>query len=136
MSEPPLRTYSAAEANAALGEVAPLVERIAALSRDIPELHERARIADYKTSRADAGPDLETRFQDATRAQSDAEMELATSAAQLEALGVVLKDAQVGLIDFYSIRDGELVELCWKLGEPRITHWHRIGEGFAGRRPL
>ena len=33
-------------------------------------------------------------------------------------------------------RTGELVELCWKLGEDAVGSWHRIGEGFAGRRPL
>ena len=48
----------------------------------------------------------------------------------------MLKDPQMGLIDFPTLRDGELVELCWKLGEEKIGHWHRIGEGFAGRKPL
>ena len=41
-----------------------------------------------------------------------------------------------GLLDFPSERDGEIVELCWLHGEPTVAHWHRIGEGFAGRRPL
>ena len=136
MSERAVRTYSVAEANAALEEVAPLVARIVALFQDIPELQEGVQIANYKTSREDAGPDLETRYEEAKRAQYDAEMELARSAAQLESRGVVLKDPQQGLIDFYSVREGELVELCWKLGEAKITHWHRIGEGFSGRQPL
>ena len=48
----------------------------------------------------------------------------------------VLKHPVEGLVDFYSYRDGELVELCWKLGEDRVAHWHRIGEGFPGRKPL
>ena len=51
-------------------------------------------------------------------------------------MGVVLKHPIEGLVDFYSYRNGELVELCWKLGEDRVAHWHRIGEGFPGRKPL
>ena len=54
----------------------------------------------------------------------------------LDEMGIVLKHPVEGLVDFYSYRDGELVELCWKLGEDRVAHWHRIGEGYAGRKPL
>lgn len=136
MSGPPGRTYTVAEANAALVEVDPLVTRIAELFRDLPELQEEVQIANYRTSRSNAGPEMETKYEGAKRAQYDAEMELTQAAARLEKMGVVLKDPQIGLIDFYSLRDGELVELCWRLGEKRITHWHRIGDGFAGRRPL
>ena len=51
-------------------------------------------------------------------------------------MGIQLKDMRLGLIDFLSYQAGELVELCWKLGEDRVAFWHRIGEGFAGRRPI
>ena len=55
---------------------------------------------------------------------------------ELALIGVQLKDARTGLVDFFAYRDGEVVELCWKLGEESISHWHRIGEGFPGRKPL
>lgn len=50
--------------------------------------------------------------------------------------GCVVKDLDVGLIDFPTLRGGEEVYLCWKLGEERIEFWHGIEEGFAGRKPL
>ena len=50
--------------------------------------------------------------------------------------GCLVKDLDSGLIDFPALRGGEEVYLCWKLGEDRITFWHRIEEGFAGRKPL
>jgi hypothetical protein len=132
----PPRTYTVEEANAALAEVRPLVERIVAAYANLPELQEAARVADYKNSRPSAGPAEERAYEQAQRAMKHAEMELAEDALRLERLGVTLKDAQIGLIDFYGYRDGQLVELCWKLGEPAVEHWHRIGDGFAGRQPL
>ena len=136
MSLRPPRTYTVEEANAALPAVRGHVERIVECYNQLPELQENARVADYKTSRPTAGPETEREYEKARRAMHDAEMELAEAALRLERIGVSLKDAQTGLIDFYSYREGELVELCWKLGEPEVEHWHRIGEGFAGRRPL
>ena len=130
------RTYTVEEANAALPAVRTHVERIVECYNQLPELQESARVADYKTSRPTAGPEAEREYEKARRAMHDAEMEMAEAALRLERIGVSLKDAQSGLIDFYSYQDGELVELCWKLGEPAVGNWHRIGEGFAGRRPL
>jgi hypothetical protein len=56
---------------------------------------------------------------------------------ELHELGVQLKDYSRGLIDFPSMRDGQVVLLCWQLGEnERIEWWHEIETGFAGRKPL
>ena len=55
---------------------------------------------------------------------------------QLEELGVELKDTDTGLIDFYHERDGEVVYLCFRLGEANIAHWHTLDGGFGGRQPL
>jgi hypothetical protein len=50
--------------------------------------------------------------------------------------GCLIKDLEVGLLDFPSLLDNEEVYLCWKLGEDRIRFYHRQDEGFAGRKPL
>jgi len=50
--------------------------------------------------------------------------------------GVLVKDLDMGLVDFPSLLDGEEIYLCWKLGEDRIGFWHGIDEGFASRKPL
>ncbi len=55
---------------------------------------------------------------------------------RIEETGCVVKDLDVGLIDFPTLIDDEQVYLCWKLGEKRIFYWHRMDEGFAGRKPL
>lgn len=58
------------------------------------------------------------------------------SLAEIDSIGVQVKDLQQGLLDFPSLMDGKPVLLCWKLGEPAIAHWHTEAEGFAGRKPL
>jgi hypothetical protein len=50
--------------------------------------------------------------------------------------GIILRDADSGLVDFPSRRDGQDVFLCWKLGEERVGYWHPPETGFGGRRPL
>ena len=55
---------------------------------------------------------------------------------ELRQLGVEPKSAPDGLVDFPSLIDGQLVYLCWKLGEPEVLYWHHLEDGFAGRQPL
>lgn len=58
------------------------------------------------------------------------------SVAEIDAIGVQVKDLDTGLLDFPCDLEGEIVLLCWKLGESRITHWHTIDAGFRGRQPI
>jgi hypothetical protein len=51
-------------------------------------------------------------------------------------LGAVIKDPQIGLVDFYGRIDGRLVWLCWKYGEESLGYYHELETGFSGRRPL
>ena len=56
--------------------------------------------------------------------------------SEINAIGVQVKDLDIGLLDFPCKVDGEIVLLCWKMGEPTISHWHGTEEGYAGRRPI
>ena len=56
--------------------------------------------------------------------------------AEIDATGVQVKDLDVGLLDFPCKVEGEIILLCWKLGESKIEHWHNTTEGFAGRKPI
>ena len=55
---------------------------------------------------------------------------------QILETGCLIKDLEVGLLDFPSVIDNEEVYLCWKVGEDRIRYYHKQSEGFAGRKPL
>jgi hypothetical protein len=56
--------------------------------------------------------------------------------ARIRELGVLLKDLDMGLLDFPHERDGRVVFLCWHPPEERIGYWHEIEAGYAGRQPL
>lgn len=56
--------------------------------------------------------------------------------AEIDSTGVQVKDLDVGLLDFPCKVEGEIILLCWKLGELKIGHWHNTTEGFAGRKPI
>lgn len=56
--------------------------------------------------------------------------------AEIDATGVQVKDLDVGLLDFPCKVEGEIILLCWKLGEAKIAHWHSTTDGFAGRKPI
>jgi hypothetical protein len=61
---------------------------------------------------------------------------LKQSLEEIAKIGVLVKDLDIGLLDFPTLLDGDEVYLCWKLGEPHIGFWHRTTEGFAGRKSI
>ena len=58
------------------------------------------------------------------------------AAGELERRGVLLRDLDMGLVDFPSLAGQAEIYLCWKVGEPTIGFWHGLDEGYAGRKPL
>jgi hypothetical protein len=65
-----------------------------------------------------------------------AEQRAKDAVAEIDSIGVQVKDLDMGLLDFPCEVDGQTILLCWKLGEKSITHWHGTQEGFAGRKPI
>ena len=58
------------------------------------------------------------------------------SIAEIDAIGVEVKDLESGLLDFPCRVDDQVVLLCWRTGEPAIEHWHTVEAGFQGRQPV
>jgi hypothetical protein len=73
----------------------------------------------------------------ATRARRDASAAAIGDAMErIERAGAVVKDLDIGLIDFLTLYQDREVYICWKLGEEKIAWWHAIDEGFRGRKPI
>ncbi|HZR96928.1 MAG TPA: DUF2203 domain-containing protein [Gaiellaceae bacterium] len=130
-----MRHFTPEEANAALAEIRPLVERMVERRRAHAGALERQEELETHI-RGNGGGIPPAELADAA-AQVDREArELARIVDELVERGVEVKDVDEGLVDFPALRRGETVLLCWKLGEREIGYWHTIEDGFAGRRPL
>jgi hypothetical protein len=71
------------------------------------------------------------------RAEMEGHLKLAReSIAEIDAIGVQVKDIETGLLDFPCRLDDQVVLLCWRMGETSIEHWHTVESGFQGRQPV
>ena len=131
----PERTFTPEEANAALAEVRPLVERMVAAREML--LDAQRRQAELVARVASNGGGLTPPDVSAVAAEvQQATAELVAVLEELEGLGVQVKDLDRGLVDFPCVHRGRVVLLCWELGEDEVAYWHGADEGFAGRKPL
>lgn len=127
--------FTLEEANAALTELRPIVERMVQHRRDLTAA--QTRQVELVTRIAGNGGDMVPSdlhdLAETIQREADA---IGACAEEINAVGAQIKSLEEGLLDFPSQRDGEDVLLCWKLGEDVIRYWHGVDEGFAGRKPL
>lgn len=123
-----MRLFTIEEANDLLPVVRPKLERIRAQYNNLAELREPAKAAAEVTG----GGGMES-----GSIYVHCLYEIGKLTTEFHELGIQLKDYSRGLIDFPSLRDGQIVLLCWQLGEEEeIEWWHEVDAGFAGRQPL
>ena len=132
-----MQFFSEEEANEALAVVAPLVERLVAARERFVREGQRLAEVRGKVSGNGGGLDPEN-VQQAQGAVEEVAGEIGLLVADLETAGVQVKDLDRGLVDFPARHpeSGDLVLLCWHLGEDKVAYWHGLDEGFAGRKPL
>jgi len=130
-----MRHFTPEEANAELAEVRPLVERMVERRRTHAEAQERQEELEGRI-RGNGGGIPPATLAEAAAEIERLERELSGLVDEIVEHGAEVKDIDEGLIDFPALRRGETVLLCWKLGEDEIRYWHRVEDGFAGRRPL
>jgi len=119
------RLFTVAEANQLIPALRELLERLRAARAALTDQSQRA------TRRAASnGSAL------AATAGSSAEDAFNALLGEIEALGVTVRDAESGLVDFAATREGEPIYLCWRPDEAEVSFWHPRDTGFAGRQPL
>lgn len=119
------RSFTVEEANRSLVYIGPIV-------RDAVSAHDSAKEIRAKLETLEEGApraELQWNLAAAMERQRDLKREL-------DRAGVALADAAVGLVDFPAFDRGRAIELCWRLGEPAVTHFHEVGAGYAGRQPI
>ncbi len=134
----PPRLWTAAQATERVPSLEELLPRLRGWVVRLREVHgQKERLAAFWGGEVNATdlPDRDLKL------RLDAEWEnltrrLEEAVAGLRSEGIELKDLEQGLVDFYGLEGGEIVFLCWQLGEPRVAHFHPLGGGFRNRRPL
>lgn len=129
------RSFTPTEANSALAEVRPVAERLVALRARMREL-EREQ-GTLVTAIGGNGGGYAASDLNAAQSELSGLADAAIACVErLEELGVVVKDLDLGLLDFPAERDGRDVLLCWHVGEDSVAFWHGLDEGYAGRKPV
>ena len=125
--------FTLAEANRTLPLVKRVVEDIASLYPGWQDLVSR-----YELIAAKARPDWgESPEQLGLKSQiDDVARKINACLVELEQVGCEFKGFEEGLVDFHGRLDDREILWCWKMGEDRITHWHDLDAGFAGRQPI
>ena len=135
---PAPKTFTVVEANALLPTAIPLIKQLQGLQSSIVQTNQQLDELVAKLAAGNGYPltAIKDRIRELTQHQLQLIEAFQSALQSLEALGCQLKDLQEGLVDFYGVQHGELVFLCWKLGEDRIRFWHTLEDGFSGRQPL
>ncbi len=126
------RLFTVEEANALLPALRPLMESIL---ENIRRLKGKSEVVIRNQQLDPDAPNLMDRLRedaDIARLLYQIKFEI----DEIHAKGCICKGVEQGLIDFPCMLGPEVVFLCWQLGEASVSHWHRIEEGFAGRRAL
>ena len=126
------KMFTVDEANVLLPRIVPDVETLLATFQEIRE--------EIETASRQAGiPADSSKLHGHLEARGVAPRLFARVKGLIERIqsnGCLVNGPEAGLIDFPCLYNNEIVFLCWKHGEPRVAHWHRIPDGFAGRKPL
>ncbi len=136
LQEPPLRWFTLREAEETRRELEPVLIEAVECRKRLVDLEARLTAT---TTRIMMMGGLLVPYEKLTQARVEHRHAAQTLQAALERIGsagCVVKDLDIGLLDFPARIGREEVYLCWKLGEDRIRYYHRQDEGFAGRKPL
>jgi hypothetical protein len=136
MADEDSKLFSLREAERLRAQIEPILIETIESRRKMAELEEQLGALQERIQRS--GGLLVSYDKAASLQEERTRLEEAIQAAieRIQSTGCIVKDLEVGLLDFPSRLDGQDVYLCWKLGEDRIRFYHRQDEGFSGRKPI
>ena len=124
----PQRYFTLQEANETLDLIRPWMDEVQAIQQKVLKNQPEARPAIQKSAGNGGNRALSNMVQDFEK--FDALIH------RIQATDVLIKDINLGLLDFPALKDGREVYLCWQYGEGEIAFWHEIEAGFAGRQSI
>jgi hypothetical protein len=136
MADESPKFFSLAEAESLRAQLEPLLIEAIEARRKIDDVDEKL---DELSERIQSSGGLLVPYENASkwrREHNHFASAIHSAVERIHATGCVVKDIEVGLLDFPSRINGQEVFLCWRLGEDRIRFYHGMDEGFAGRKPI
>jgi hypothetical protein len=125
-----MKLFSPEKANALIPVLAPLIEELWAKRRELA-----IKLLENDPALRTKRPPGAERTR-SPRRFTELKAEIVRLINRIESHGCVVKDLDLGLLDFPAVREGRPIYLCWKAGEAHIMHWHGTDESFADRKPL
>lgn len=129
------RYFTLEEANGLLEWLRGQLQGIAATREELARLQPQMESL-LRAARTNGHGETDARLGATRRAIDSAAERMARAAQEVQDRGILLRDAQRGLVDFPALREGREIFLCWLLGEGDVAYWHETDAGFAGRQPL
>ena len=131
------RIFSVEEANRLLPYLEGALESLSTASHEIASLRREIEVLGAIESSGATGKSADVReLREKEHRCSQMLDRFRESLQEVASRGCIIRDLDLGLVDFYTMSRDRVVCLCWRRGEPRVEHWHSIDEGFSGRRPL
>ena len=122
------RTFTLSQANETLEIIRPLMDEVQAIRQKVMSSQPEAWTAIEKSLGNGGSRSLSRMVQDFEK--------LDALVHQILETGALIKDVNIGLLDFPALREGREVYLCWQYGEGEIAFWHEVEAGYAGRQPI
>lgn len=123
-----------------LGEATDLLPQLTDLVGALRRLRDDAVVkkaqVDLLWQRLEGGEPVLTAIGEGQRELDALSTRLISKAEEIESTGCILRDLEIGLVDFPFRGRADTVFLCWRVGEPAILFWHGTDEGYAGRKPI
>jgi hypothetical protein len=130
------RRFTLAEAQSLIPRVDVVLREAVSLKSEYQEAEHAIQAMAHRVSMMGGMMMDRDRAIDAKNRRDSVATKLRAAIEQVQEFGCVLKDLDMGLIDFPTLLRGVEVYLCWKLGEPKIAFWHGTDEGFRGRKAI
>jgi len=135
MKSDSVKLFTVGEANKELPRITDLVKRLREVKAMLEKQEVQIDALELVTETRETG-NARNELSEKVSSYNDLVQEFYDHIDEINAVGCVLKDLEIGLIDFYSLYDDRIVFLCWQVGEEKVEHWHEIGSGFIHRQPV
>ena len=131
----PVKVFNLEEANRLIPEVEQAIRWLQERVREVIQTQDAISVLDLLGAGEKTNPEHRALLQKRLELEEQA-VTYNDRLEELQKVGCVIKDLDHGIVDFYGLKDGRLIFLCWRMGESAISFWHEIDAGMVGRRPV